>query len=123
MKTIGLAATLLAALLLSACEPTPDPHQSQTQNSAAQSTLPEPAAPNPLLDSPPPVFLAVVGECGKVLFEGDTAMTAADCLAAIRKHAVEQGLPELTDAQLGDVNIGHRWRYEQNKLKAAATDK
>ncbi len=123
MKTIGLAATLLAALLLSACEPTPDPSQSQAQSAAVQPTLPEPAQPNPLLDSAPPVFLAVVGDCGKVLFEGDTSMSAADCLVTIRKRATEKGLPELTDAQLGDINIGHRWRFEQEKIKREAAGK
>ncbi|UXY14211.1 hypothetical protein N8I74_12885 [Chitiniphilus purpureus] len=127
MNRLSTLGALVAALLLAACEPTPDPNASTAAATSAAAAQPEPAyVPNPLLDADPPTYLAVLGPCGKVLFEGSTELSAPECLTGIRERAREKGLGELTDAQLADVNIGARWRHEQGKLKqqtAQAPDK
>ncbi|TJZ69031.1 hypothetical protein [Chitiniphilus eburneus] len=119
MNRISALAALCAALLLAACEPTPDPDAPKTSPVAQQQVDPA-YVHNPLLDAPPPLYLSVIGDCGKQLFEDEQPGDVSACLAGIRERAKAQGLGDLTDAQLADMNVRNRWRHEQSKLQKAA---
>ncbi|GAA5785437.1 hypothetical protein [Chitiniphilus shinanonensis] len=120
MNRISALAALAAALLLAACEPTPDPDAPKADVVAQQQQVDPAYVPNPLLDAPPDVYLAVIGDCGKPMFEDQQKADVSACLTSIRQRAKDKGLGELTDVQLADVNVGNRWRHEQSKLQHAA---
>ena len=97
---------LAATLVLSACGESSQPAAPATPTSDASS---DPKYQNPLLNVTPDQFTAVLGECGKVLYDAPAASDGA-CRKTVLEQASKQGVT-LLEAHLDEPLVRDRYQY------------
>ena len=114
MKTTCI---LLLALGLVACGESTQPAATVASSAPMSDVSNDPKYQNPLLNVTPEQFAAVLGECGKVLYDAPAASDAA-CRKTVLEQAAKQGIT-LSEANLDEPLVHDRYQYSVHQAGAS----